>query len=447
MTRVLYAPRNISGQASEYAAAVAPHGFAGEIWSYGDVAYGFSADRIIDKVRLRTDPAFRFEVLHEAVTRFDVFHFQYGRSLLDPVGAVLPDLWDLPLLRSLGKKVFMHWRGSDIRLPSEHRTREPDSYFNDVDLEVDEDRVRGRISICRRYCDAMFVSTPGLLDYVPDADWVPHVIDTQEWAYVDRVEPDVPLVVHIPSNRGIKGSHHVETAVAPLVEQGLIRYQTLNGLDRVSLRGALERADIVVDSITIGDHGLISVEAMSLGAIPVAHIHPQNRERNPGVPVVEAQPATLEQVLRDLARDRDRRADLRMVVRAWAENRHDRRTVAPLLVGAYRRRSAPVVAAYPDWPRSAAQVNLAALEDEIERLRTSVDPVVGSLSLFTTGSTRFAVDRLLARIVELEAAVEARQPRSRLLRRRQLRRTFREFVKRHPVLHRWARRVSRIVGG
>lgn len=447
VTRVLYAPRNISGQASEYVAAVAPHDFEGEVWSYGDVAYGFQADRVVDKTRLKTDASFRWELFHEAVERFDVFHFQYGRSLLDPVGAVLPDLWDLPLLKSLGKRVFMHWRGSDVRLPSQHRQREPDSYFNDVDIDIDEDRIRGKISICRRYCDGMFVSTPGLLDYVPDARWIPHVIDTADWQFVDRAEPDVPLVVHIPSNRGIKGSDHVEAAVTPLVEAGVVRYRALGGLDRAGLRAALEEADLIVDSITIGDHGLISVEAMALGVIPLAHIHPANRERNPGVPVVQAQPATLQEVLRELAADRERRAELRRTVREWAENRHDRTAVAPLLVTAYKQPPIQVRVPYPEWPRSAAQVDLIALEDEIERLRTTVDPVLGSLPLLTTDSARFAMDRLLMRIVELEAALEAREPKSKLLRRGRLRRKLVEFIKRRPGLYRLVQRLYRAVGG
>jgi hypothetical protein len=85
---------------------------------------GFDADRVLEKSRLVGDPQYRWSVLEEAVRRFDTFHFQYSRSLLFPPEAGLPDLWALPLLKSLGKRVFMHFRGSDVRLRSVHLARE-----------------------------------------------------------------------------------------------------------------------------------------------------------------------------------------------------------------------------------------------------------------------------------------------------------------------------------
>ena len=138
-TRVLYAPRNISGQATEYVHAVRPYGFDGEVWSYGETAYDFPADRVVDTERLLTDPRARWDLFDEAVRSFDVFHLIYSRSLLDPLGHVLPELWDVPLLKSLGKRVVMHFRGSDVRRPSVHVEKEPDSYLRGAD--VDEERI------------------------------------------------------------------------------------------------------------------------------------------------------------------------------------------------------------------------------------------------------------------------------------------------------------------
>jgi hypothetical protein len=443
-TRVLYAPRNISGQATEYAAAIRPFGYSGEVWSFGPPAYGFPVDRVIDPERMLTDTGYRWDVLDDAVRRFDVFHLQYSRSLLHPVGHVLPELWDLPLLRSLGKRVYMHFRGSDVRLPSRHVAREPDSYLRDTPVEVDEDRILGRIAVCRRFCDAMLVSTPGLLDEVPDAIWTPHVVDVASWATPPRTEPDVPTVVHIPSSRATKGSDVIDPALRALDAQGVIVYRSLSGLGRGELREAIRGADMLVDSITIGDHGLISVEAMAAGTIPIAHVHEENRRRNPGSPVVEATVHDLATVVESLARDPARRAGLRDECRRFARRRHDRPVVGALLAQVYGRPSRPVERSHPDWPRSETRTRVLELEREIDRLRADVDPSVrGAFGLRSLPEA--ATERLLSRVGELESALETERPDHPLLvgrgRWRPVDgpRSWRDLVKRNPTVHRAAR--------
>src|SRR5260221_3696816 len=134
------------------------------------------------------------------------------------------------LLLDNKKRVYMHWHGSDVRLPSVHAEREPDSYL--AGSSVDEDAIRARISIARRYCDAVFVSTAGLPDYVPDAELVPLALDVAAWRTPRGVEPAVPVVVHLPSRRLTKGSDLVDEALRPLHDEGVVVYRPLSGLSR-----------------------------------------------------------------------------------------------------------------------------------------------------------------------------------------------------------------------
>lgn len=446
--RVLYAPRNISGQATEYTAAVMPYGFDGEVWSYGDPALGFVVDRVIDRERLLTEPRLRWEVLDTAVRHFDIFHFQYGRSLLDPEGVTVPELWDLPLLKALGKQVFMHFRGSDVRLKSMHMEREADSYFKDAAVTCDEPRILGKISICRRFCDGMFVSTPGLLDYVPDATWIPHVVDVSAWRRPVTPDEGIPTIAHIPSSRTTKGSDHIARVLQTLDDEGVCRAVLVEKVGRERVKAVLQQADIVIDSLTIGDHGLISVEAMAAGAIPVAHIHTRNRERNPGVPVVEADKRTLERVLRDLCGSAERRAQLRDECTRWVRQHHDRPVVGQLLATAYRAPPRKPLAAYPDWPRSDTQKRVTRLEAQLERLTSEVSPPLAGFRLILGGAPVVAVNRLVARITELETSLAAVEPDSPLIRARlgqppPLAGGVRELLRRHPVAHRAARRLAR----
>lgn len=445
--RVLFAPRNISGQAAEYAEAIRPLGFDGEVWSYGPPAFGFAADRVVDPDRLLADPRFRWELFDEAIRRFDIFHFQYSRSLLPPEGITLPELWDLPLLRSLGKRVIMNFRGSDVRLPSEHVRREPDSYLRAQVGTVDEDRIRGRVAICRRFCDALLVSTPGLLDDVPDARWLPHVIDVATWRTQRGNEPDIPVVLHAPSSRTAKSSDIVDAEMHSLARDGTIDYRPVEGLSRSDLQRAIQTADIVIDSLTIGDHGLLSVEAMAAGAIPIAHVAATNRGRNPGLPVVESTIHDLREVVGSLARDPLRRSQLRMECQGFVMERHDRQAVGPELVDLYRAPRSPVNRAYPDWPRSDQQRRIMALETRIDELEADVDPLVRGFMPFRTTLPRRVADQLIATIEELEAELAARgsdAPTDRGRRRTQAPPAgLRDRLKAHPRIHRFVRTARR----
>jgi hypothetical protein len=448
-SRVLYAPRNISGQATEYAEAIRPFGFVGEVWSYGPTAFGFDADRVIDPDRLLADTRYRWDLFDEAIRRFDIFHLQYSRSLLNPEGVVLPELWDLPLLKSLGKRVLMSFRGSDVRMPSTHLEREPDSYFASSKVVADEARIRSRVAICRRYCDVMLVSTPGLLDDVPDAVWLPHTIDVSFWQRDPRPERAVPIALHIPSSRTTKGSNEVDAAMRELHASGMITYRPLTGVARSALLTELQDADIVIDSLAIGDHGLISVEAMAAGAIPVAHIHDENRRRNPGVPIVEATVHDLGQVVAGLVQDPERRARIRKACATFVRERHDRSVVGAQLAELYRTAPRLVDRPYPDWPRSDTQKRIVSLEARIDELEADLDPLVRGFMHPRTRAPAWVTQRLLERIEELETELARWTPDSPVLHPRGRRQGtaasqgLRDRLKQYPTVHRVVRATRR----
>lgn len=354
-----------------YARCVRDAGHVAEVWSYGPPAFDFGADMVVDVGRYRSDASYRWDLLDRAVREFDVFHFFYGRSLLDPDLPDFPPLLDLPLLKSLDKKLIMNYRGSDVRLRSVHLQREPDSYMRDPAVVCDEERILADISVARRYCDALLVSTPGLIDYVPDAMWLPHVVDVDWWAGGERSEPTRPRVAHMPSRRGTKASDVVDAVANDLARRGVIEYVPLTGLDRTGIRDAFRSVDIVVDSLTIGDHGLVSVEAMAAGAIAVAHVHERNRERNPGVPVVEATVHDLGSVLEDLANDVERRAEIRRASAGWVRSVHSMEAVGPTLIDLYRRPVRRSGLSEPSFPVVAGSARVRSLEAEVESLRAT----------------------------------------------------------------------------
>jgi hypothetical protein len=109
--RILHAPRNIAGQGSDIVAALRRLGHHAELWEDVPDVFGRPSDRVLDLDRSDGRPT--WEAVQEAADRFDVVHFHFGHTFV-PRNGVLPPYWDLPLLRSLGLRVYFTFHGSDM---------------------------------------------------------------------------------------------------------------------------------------------------------------------------------------------------------------------------------------------------------------------------------------------------------------------------------------------
>ncbi|GEM_PF-1598590 len=404
--RILFAPLNISGQALAMANAMNKLGHHAEAWTFGSSPFSIQATRTFDRERLNADPEYRWGMLDQAIRGFDVFHLMAGRSLIDGPEDAMPALWDLPLLKMMGKKVIMHYRGSEVRLPSLHKQRESESYFHHIKKLPDEEVMTGRVEIARRFVDSLLVSTPGLLDYVPDAEWVGHVVDTDALLPPERQpEPDIPTVLHIPSNPVIKGSDSVDSALAPLSKSGAIKYRRLEGITTKEVHAAVRKADILIDSLRIGDHGLISVEAMALGCIPVCHIDDVNRRRNPGIPIIEASVDSLSAAIAELASKPDLRTTLKREMRVWVEAHHSEDAIARKLEAIYQRPPLRPSLGHPMWPALPTLSQTAQLQQQLSEYRQEGHPLFAGFGPPDKTTPPLLTERLIQHIVDLESYV------------------------------------------
>jgi hypothetical protein len=136
-------------------------------------------------------------------------------------------------------------------------------------------------------------------------------------------------VAHAPSQRGIKGTEHIETAVRELRSEGVpVRLDLVEGVSHGEAMRRFERADFAVDQLHIGWYGGFAVEMMALGRPVICHIDDEDNPFGAELPVVRATPDTVRERIRDLVTDRDRRLSLGRDSRAFVEKHHDPRTVA-----------------------------------------------------------------------------------------------------------------------
>lgn len=369
--RILHAARNIADQPGAVVRALRRLGHEAELWEYDPNPFGYRADRTILLDRERQDPTTFWQTFLEAIDRFDVFHFHFARTLFPAEWGGLPAFWDLPLYRVLGKRVFFTFHGSDVRIRRIHEQVNPWSYYRYADIPADDDRTEKVIEVCRAYADGLFVVSVDYRHFVPEAEVLPRAIDLADWPAQPAEQRTEPVVLHVPSRRGTKGTDRILAALDRLRAAGLaFEVQLLEGVQHAEARRAIQAADIVVDNVLTGDYEVVSIEAMASSRVAVANVGPDVRAMVPDAPVVSVTPDTFETVMRDLIVDVDRRRQLAAAGRPYVERIHSADVVAAQLVEAYQR---PPVAAeatrrsFPDWLSLAPARRIERLERELAR--------------------------------------------------------------------------------
>lgn len=366
--RILHASRNIANQPGYLVRALRRLGHDAELWEYNASPFGFSADRTIS---LETkDPQVFWATFLEAIDRFDVFHFHFARTLFPNTWGGVPALWDLPIYRILGKRVFFTFHGSDCRIRRIHEQVNPWSYYRYSDIPADDDRTEKTIEVVRTYANRMFVTSVDHLHFVPDAVVAPRVIDLEEWPAQPPDQREVPVVLHVPSRRGTKGTEIILEGLRRLEREG-VRFETrlLEGVSHAEAMAAIRAADIVVDNVLTGDYELVSIESMASSRVAVANVQTMAAEAYPDAPVVSVDPNTFVERMRQLIGDLEERRVLAARGRAYVERVHDAHIVAYQLLAAYAEEYPPVpVRSHPDWLSLADRRAIERLERRVAGL-------------------------------------------------------------------------------
>lgn len=342
--RVLHGTYEIAGQGMMLARALREHGVEARALSYRVDWDGRQSDLVVD-----------LDARHGAVSRgramlgtflelapeFDVFHFHFGTSFL-------PRLLDVPLLRALGRRVVFHFHGCEIR----DRTRMLRGHRLSTCTDCDpfcRPRHQGWLrERAARLGDRSFYSTLDLAESVPGGVHLPLAIETARWAEAaDRhAPPDAarrdgvngPVVIgHAPTNRLIKGTRHVVAAVERLrAEFPRLELRMIERQPWAIMPEFLAGCDLVVDQLHMGWYGLLAIEAMAEAKPVVAYLRDDFAAQAEGLPVVNADPATLVATLRPWIADPARRAERGALGRAYVTRVHDTHVVGARLLAHYR---------------------------------------------------------------------------------------------------------------
>jgi glycosyltransferase involved in cell wall biosynthesis len=273
--------------------------------------------------------------------RYDIFHFHFGTTFL-------PRRLDVPWIRRMGRAVVFHFHGCEVR-NRDHMLRHARlSTCTDCDPFCRPRHQQRLLEDARRWGDRLLYSTLDLGASIPGGEPLPLAIEAARWTAAAARHPlpspesrdgvRGPVVIgHAPTNRLIKGTRHVVAAVERL--RGEFPKLELRMIERrpwAEMPEFLAGCDILVDQLHMGWYGLLAIEGMAEGKPVIAYLRDDFLADHPGVPVVNAEPATLEAALRELIRNPERRAELGAAGRTFARSAHDTTVVGAKLLAIYR---------------------------------------------------------------------------------------------------------------
>jgi glycosyltransferase involved in cell wall biosynthesis len=304
--RVTHCPVNLAGVPWENVQALRRKGVDARLVVFERGKLHPEADWSLDRRGgLPRRLATQFAALARLAPRTDVFHFYFGLTLV-------PKSVQFAILRALRKKSVFHYLGSDIR----GKTREELAYGKRANAEI--------------------VGSFAALEWVPGAHVVPPGLDLRPLAQVPPSDRRRPLVVHAPSNREKKGTKWVIEACARLP----VDLDIVEDVPHDLARERYARADIVVDQLNAGWHGVFALECMALGKPVVTYLRPELVERaargyGVRLPIVPATKETLADALQPLVDNPALRREIGAASRAYVELVHDIDRIADRLVEIY----------------------------------------------------------------------------------------------------------------
>jgi glycosyl transferase family 1 len=284
-----------------------------------------------------------------AVRTYDVFHFNWGMSLLDH-RAWHVHHWDFPLLKRLGKRIIVTFQGCDARMKMLSRERLSTSACAECDVAwctpaMDALRQERIQKVCA-YADHVFAVNPDLMHYLPGAEFLPYAsVNPNEWtaggtSVVPAARRGPFRILHMPTNRSIKGTKYVEQACAQLRAEGLpVELMLVERVPHGQVKALIAQADAVVDQLLIGWYGALTVEAMAMGKPVLCYLRDDDLKRyvsfHERIPIVRTTKGTLAQDLRALFQSPARRQDLGRAGRQFVLDVHDPMKIAAKTVAAY----------------------------------------------------------------------------------------------------------------
>ena len=279
-----------------------------------------------------------------ALLRYDIFHLFYDRGVMNPQTRMGISRIELETLRAAGKRLYTYAYGADVR------TRDRTLSLGEFNLcaacpqpglycQCDDQAGEANVRSIASYATAM-IAMGDMLAYVPGArDLHYWPIDTARLqpAFVSRSLDRPFRVAHAPNHPYFKGTAYLEAAIARLQSEGIgIELVRVQGVPNEQVLVLFSGVDLVADQFIDGFHGYTTLEAMALGKPVLCFLRGPTMAINyEECPIINADPHTLYDVLRDCATGKYDLDKLGRRSRAYVERYYSVESVAARLAKLY----------------------------------------------------------------------------------------------------------------
>lgn len=235
--------------------------------------------------------------------------------------------------------VMHHW-GSDVRSVKMVRKLNPYQLPPTYNTDLQIDRQLKKLA---KYIDTAIVQDyeayPYVKDYYKKVFVLPLACNVASFEVSYPSESNhKPTIIHAPTNRLFKGSNHVKAAIKKIQGKAEFTYQIVEKMSHEKALEIYKKADIIIDQLLCGTYGMFSVEAMAMGKPVVAFIRDDVRNKFPAsLPIVQATPETLADVLLKLIQNPKERHELGIAGRRYVEEYHSAKRVTNELIKIYHQ--------------------------------------------------------------------------------------------------------------
>jgi hypothetical protein len=301
------------------------HTVTSVVWQRDDY---YSVDYDVDLTKIQSyDRA--ISIIKDLIDNHDVFFFQWARQSL------LTNNEDFPILKQLNKKIISLFVGSDVRFISAYKQwyREAQPYLDQLPFTSEPiTNPLHALRMAEMFSDLIFsVPDQSVLAVRPYLhSLVP--MDLSQYAY-NIPARDIPVIVHAPSRKWLKGTDLIEQALDGLKAEGILfELQLLHEVHNDQVIEALSNADVVIDEMFFPLHGKLTLEAMASGCAVANGDNEEYAPFPPNRPIWNINPKNILNQLRRLLTDKELRIRLAVEGHDYVERYHNHVSVAQRII-------------------------------------------------------------------------------------------------------------------
>jgi hypothetical protein len=279
-----------------------------------------------------------FRLFWNVVARYEVVHAHFMVTM-SRTG------WELPVLKRMGRKLVVHYRGCEIRNRQRNMSLHPhdniceecdyDPYVCEAPLNVH------RRQLAAAYGDATLVTTPDLKDFVPHATHVKFFRPRDADRPVEPVAARTGAftIVHATNHPGIEGTRHIVRAVEALKAKGHdIDLRVLSGVTQQTVLSHIASADLTIGKLKMGYYANAQVESLALGVPAITNVRPEFMTPELAESgLIFATIETLEEILEHYVENPAALAQKRARAKQSAQRLHDNQAIARQIDSIYQQ--------------------------------------------------------------------------------------------------------------